>query len=203
MSNAVSCSLSISIGGKQFAHTQNKTTDLALPLEVSVPAAKAVTSLSTRTDSDTGVLTVAAGHGVTTSDLVDFYWTGGMRRGMTVTATTSTTISIDGGTGDNLPVATTPGVVCIVVSKDFVFEYANVSVLAAASDSTAQAAVSFVTSAPAENLGWHMPTAGQARHWISGNGESNPLSANIVTCRMSHADTTAARNVRVGVAMSG
>ncbi len=207
MANSNAVQVSASIGGKNFAHQQTKSTDLNLALEVSVPVAKAVSSLSTRTDDNTGILTVASGHGVTTSDLVDFYWTASgvtaMRRGMTVTATGATTIEIDGGTGDNLPVATTAGTVCIVVSKDFVFEFANAVIVAAAQESLQSAAVSFMTVVPAENLGWQLPAAGQARVWVYGNGEANPISANIVSVRFSHADTVAARVMRVGVAMSG
>jgi len=79
---------------------------------VTIPKGKAGT-LSTRTDANTGIATVASGHGITTSDLVDVYWDGGMRYGMTVTAAGSTTISFDGGAGDNLPILTNQ----IVVSK--------------------------------------------------------------------------------------
>jgi len=64
-------------------------------------------TLSTRTDNDTGIITVEAGHGITTSFTIDLYWASGKRYGMTVTGTASTTVSLDGGTGDNLPVAAT------------------------------------------------------------------------------------------------
>ncbi len=67
--------------------------------------------LTTRTDADTGILTVATGHGVTTNDTLDVFWSAGRIHGMTVTGTTSTTISIDGGSGDDLPVVNSePGI---------------------------------------------------------------------------------------------
>jgi hypothetical protein len=83
------------------------------PFEVAVPAAVAGT-LSTRTDNDTGVLTVASGHGITTDDTVDLYDASGdlIRKDMDVTAVTGTTISIDAGSGSNLPSATTAVIVC-------------------------------------------------------------------------------------------
>lgn len=80
--------------------------DATVVAQIPLPAALAGT-LTTRTDDDTGVVTVAAGHGITASDTVDVYWTGGRRYGVDVTAVTSTTISIDIGSGDNLPAAST------------------------------------------------------------------------------------------------
>jgi hypothetical protein len=69
---------------------------------VPLPAGIAGT-LTTRTDADTGIVTVLAGHGITTSDTVTLFWAGGVRRGLTVTATAATTISIDVGAGADLP----------------------------------------------------------------------------------------------------
>lgn len=69
---------------------------------VSLPAGIAGT-LTTRTDADTGIVTVLAGHGITDSDTVTLFWAGGVRRGLTVTATAATTISIDVGAGADLP----------------------------------------------------------------------------------------------------
>ncbi len=64
-------------------------------------------TLSTRTDADTGIATLASGHGITTNDTVDVFWNAGQIYAMTVTASASTTIGIDGGSGDDLPIATT------------------------------------------------------------------------------------------------
>ena len=63
--------------------------------------------LTTRTDADTGVLTVASGHGITngTGNYAVFF-DGGLRRSVN-TVVTNTTVSIDGGTGDDLPVVNT------------------------------------------------------------------------------------------------
>src|SRR5689334_22516911 len=72
-------------------------------------------TLTTRTDNDTGVVTVASGHGVTASDTVDLYTSAGVliRKDMDVTGVTGTTISIDLGTGSNLPTLNDP----VVISK--------------------------------------------------------------------------------------
>lgn len=92
------------------------TFDTALIQTVDLPAGKAG-SLTTRTDDDTGVVTVASGHGITASDFVDLYWSGGNRFGVDVTAVTDTTISINIGSGDNLPAQDTAVVITKQVTK--------------------------------------------------------------------------------------
>lgn len=93
--------------------------DAKIELEVALPAGKSGT-LSTRTDDNTGIVTVSSGHGITASDTVDVYWSGGRRYGVDVTAQDSTTISIDLGAGDNLPIATT----AVVIVKQVAFNLA-------------------------------------------------------------------------------
>lgn len=67
--------------------------------------------LTTRTDNDTGVITIpnvgTTAHGITTANTVDLVWVGGTRQNMTVTGVAGTAVSVDGGTGTNLPAAST------------------------------------------------------------------------------------------------
>lgn len=58
--------------------------------------------LSTRTDDNTGVATLSAGHGILINDVVDVYWDGGIRFGMVATVS-GNAVSLEGGAGDNLP----------------------------------------------------------------------------------------------------
>lgn len=61
-------------------------------------------ALTTRTDDDTGVITVVGGNrGLTTSDTVDVYWAAGSRTGMSITNVAGADITVDGGSGDVLP----------------------------------------------------------------------------------------------------
>lgn len=94
--------VSLSGGGISINQSTPVTADGLDSREVTVPVASTGT-LSTRTDNDTGVLTVGSGHGITTSDKVDVYWSGGARFGMTCSGAGATTIGVDAGTGDNLP----------------------------------------------------------------------------------------------------
>jgi hypothetical protein len=82
-----------------------------------VPAAKTGT-LTTRTDNDTGVLTMTAGHGFATSDKLDVFWSGGSRRNMTATVAVNA-VTVDGGSGDNLPVVSTAVTAMKPTSVDF------------------------------------------------------------------------------------
>lgn len=71
-------------------------------------AAAIAGTLSTRTSTTVGVLTVPAGHGFTTSDFCAIGWIDAngilnTRTYVTITATTATTISFSLGTGQNLP----------------------------------------------------------------------------------------------------
>lgn len=62
-------------------------------------------TLSTRTDADTGVITLNGGaQGITDSDTFNVYWAGDdSRTGMTITDVTLGAITVDGGSGDDLP----------------------------------------------------------------------------------------------------
>lgn len=68
----------------------------------------AVGELTTRTDADTGELTMAtANHGISTGDTVNLTWDGGSRSDVTVGNVSGTTVPIDGGTGTDLPATST------------------------------------------------------------------------------------------------
>jgi len=66
-------------------------------------------TLTTRTDDDTGTLTLSTGHGVMTGNTVDVFWNDGAnsRTGMTAGTVSGNSVPIDGGSGDVLPAATT------------------------------------------------------------------------------------------------
>jgi len=107
---ATSYTINVQGGGRSIIQPITRTGDSTPNIEIDLPAGIAGT-LTTRTDNDTGVVTVASGHGITSSDTVDVYWNGGKRYGVDVTATGSTTISIDIGSGDNLPSTSTEVVI--------------------------------------------------------------------------------------------
>ncbi len=83
--------------------------------------------LTTRTDSNTGILTMAASHGITTAARLDVYWSGGARYGMTVGTVSINTVPIDLGGGDNLPDVNTAVTAMIPTQHAFAMEAAGKS----------------------------------------------------------------------------
>ena len=75
---------------------------VAVEKELPAVAAAKTGSLTTRTDDNTGVATLSTGHGILTNDVVDVYWSGGIRFGMVATVS-GNAVSLEGGAGDNLP----------------------------------------------------------------------------------------------------
>ena len=129
-------------------------------------------SLTTRTDDDTGVATLSTGHGIVSEDTVDVYWAGGMRYGMVATVATNA-VTIEGGAGDNLPLALTAVVVTKQVVIDLVFT--GNKALAIIAHCTTRANIEFQqaagTSIKQRNL-----TAGRAWIWDVDDGYTNPLA---------------------------
>ena len=64
-------------------------------------------TLSTRTSDTVGTLTMTTGHGITTGQIIDIYWSGGVRFGVTVGTVSVDSVPFSLGSGDNLPIATT------------------------------------------------------------------------------------------------
>jgi hypothetical protein len=83
-----------------------RTNSGSIALEDTLNAAKSGT-LSTRTDDNTGTLTMAGGHGLTDGQIIDVYWSGGVQRNVVVGTVATNSVPIDSGVGDNLPTATT------------------------------------------------------------------------------------------------
>jgi hypothetical protein len=65
-------------------------------------------TLSTRTDDDTGTLTMSGGHGIETGDTIVLQWDGGARYSVEVGTVAGNSVPIDNGRGDVLPDAMTP-----------------------------------------------------------------------------------------------
>jgi hypothetical protein len=103
--------ISASVAGLQFTGNAQASEDGQIGQQVTLAAGKAGT-LSTRTDNDTGTATLSADHGILTADVVDVFWTGGIRRNMVVGTVSGTSVPLDGGAGDNLPVQDTAVVIC-------------------------------------------------------------------------------------------
>lgn len=79
-----------------------RTNSGPIGLEDTLDAAK-TGQLTTRTDANTGTLTMASGHGITTGQIIDIFWAGGVQYGVTAGTVSVNSVPIDSGIGDDLP----------------------------------------------------------------------------------------------------
>lgn len=181
--------ITTNVAGKSISSVIERTQEDARGVTIDLVTGKAGT-LSTRTDADTGILTVASGHGITDTDTVAVFWEGGSRYNVDVTATTATTISIDVGSGTDLPVATT----AVVVSKQSIHNIAIVgdSLEVFAVGSRQRVSVEFWSASPASLLRYDIPTS-EGRHWVKSTDVTNPLAGDTVaTVRVANGSTVSA-----------
>lgn len=190
---------SVSVGGISFNKTVNRTIDHPNPYEVALPAGKAGT-LTTRTDNDTGTATLGAGHGIITGDIVDIYWDGGVRYGVTVGTVAGTSVPFDLGAGDNLPIATS----AIVMTKQVVINtqidgdaIAIIGIVLESTESTGKGHVDMRDASPATieeiDLTANIPVV----HDITAGATNVFTGAVITNTKASNGSATAAATLKI------
>jgi len=121
-----SISYGVSVGS--IAQSVIVTADQAIDVEVTLAAAKSVSSW-VKTDANTAACNLASGHGQTDGKF-DVYWSGGRRYGVDGTISTNA-LSLDGGSGDDFPASATTGVVvCKQTKINAAIDGDNVSLIA-------------------------------------------------------------------------
>lgn len=185
------------IGGKTLPSQKTVEGDLVLLRELTIAAAKAG-SLSTRTDNDTGVLTLGSGHGIVDAQIVDVFWTvggvNGHRRGMTVGTVSGTSVPIDGGSGDNLPAALSSITACVQQSEAFVLTGTDITGLVM---HTTKGGCMALHSAGGEQLNKFL-LANDNYAWYTDCGEANPITGDSITLlKATNKDSAASAVVKV------
>jgi hypothetical protein len=180
-----------------FTQTIVESTASVERTSASVAAAKPGT-VTTRTDEDTGVLTMTAGHGFVTGDYIDVFWSGGSRRHMAATVTLNA-VTIDGGEGDALPATTT--VIGAMVPVELAFTVDGEDCYAITVSTPVPGWIVFVDDSDLdidEGAYQFTTTGGGANVWAFGQGAENPLAGQTTSLvKFSHGDTTAARTMKV------
>lgn len=110
-----------------ITETETVTVSSKESVSATIPAAKDG-DLTTRTDDDTGVVTFDSGHGFATNNVIDLFWSGGQRRAMTATVA-GDAVTLDGGSGDVLPVVNTAVTGMVPTEIPFVVDGNTVEVL--------------------------------------------------------------------------
>lgn len=188
-------SSTISVAGQSFTGVATRTGDGQNAHDPTLPAALSGT-LTTRTDADTGVITLAEGHGITDADTVNVFSAGAVQYGCTVTAYDSTTISIDLGSGDDLPAQDTTVLVAKQVEIESVFDGDDVAMIVAMANLRAH--IEFQEAGGTSILGVEL-TANEPWQWLSSQGLANPLTGNPVGKIQASAGTAASTQLRIGV----
>lgn len=158
--------------------------------------------LTTRTDADTGVVTVAAGHTVV-SGKVDVYWTEGgvlgKRIGMDalVTNDQDTTINIDAGAGDNLPTNLTEVVIANQVAITAAFDGDDVKLFAASC--SRRGSLTLIDGGNATIKTIDFPEAKAAYFWADDQGVANPITGNAITHAVASNGSIIAATLAFGV----
>ncbi len=173
------------LGGLVIRGTAERTADGGQAHEIPLWPGSAGT-LGTRTDDDTGTITIGgSGHGLASGDVVDVYWSGGMRYGMDGTVS-SNAITIDGGAGDNLPAEDTTVVVTKQTEITSDFDGDELQAIAAGCDQRAH--LRFYNGA---TYPWDLElAAGGMARWLADQGITNPLTGDAVTTIYASSDWT-------------
>lgn len=172
MSIDATYSRSFAVSGLTFPANATISSDVAAPFSVSLAAAKSGT-LTTRTDANTGTLTMESGHGITTGARLDLYWDGGSRYGVTVGTVSGTSVPFDLGGGDDLPAAAT-SITAQVPDEEAVVVTGDNAVSVAVACTTGGTAV-FADASNATLLAIVLDTTTGSYVWVTGSG-TNPLA---------------------------
>lgn len=191
----VSVAITTIASGIETTRRVVREAEFPLTFDLTLPAAKAG-SLTTRTDDNTGVATLSAGHGLVTSDVVDVYWSGGYRRGMTATVATNA-VTIDGGAGDNLPLANT----AVTLSKQVTLPtpaFDGDSCPLWFLNCNTRVSLDLLDDSDVSVQVLEIP-AGEAILWIDGQGTTSPIAGNeIGSIVVSNADSSSTTSVLRG-----
>ncbi len=199
----------ITVGGQTIsgAVTRLDATEIGSSPVSPLAAAKAGT-LTTRTDNNTGTLTMATGHGITTGQKIDLYWVGGVQRNITVGTVSVNSVPIDLGVGDNLPIATTAIVACVQTVLDLNVAAADIALVAVGMSrrGTVQflkdddTVIKIVTLGAADALATTSPSA-ESWHWAVSLGDATPFSDDVGKVLISNGSSAGTNTVKIGLAV--
>lgn len=175
--------------GITFSQSTNKAATGKEGRRVSIAAAK-TGELTTRTDGDTGTLTMDGGHGITDGQKIDIYGPDGALYGATVGTVSVNSVPFDGGTGA-LPSLNSD--VTVKVPEVFSCTVNGDDVVMILTKSPVAGRIAFQNAENAEIVAYTFTAAG-GQVWSSETGQANPLFEEAVAfVSFSHASSTGAK----------
>lgn len=186
------------IGTQSYTTSADKESVGLEGVAQTVPVAK-VGQLTTRTDNDTGVVTFVTGHGIITSDKVDLFWNlagvPGSRRNMTATVS-GDLVTLDGGSGDNLPANLSAVTGMVPVSYAFSMTGSDLVMLCVRSQGQGWIVFADGSAADISTAIYRFDAAG-GFSWASELGTTSPFdSVTVGTVKLSHASSSVAVTMR-------
>lgn len=182
-----SLSLSVTmsgLGNRTIAKQIPRESDGGICYDPTIPHGYAG-ELTTRTDNNTGEVTMEPGHGITPGMVVDIYWDGGVQYGVTVGASSTDDLPIDGGVGDNLPTQGTEVIVSPVVEVNVAIDGDELSLLGI------QQQFANLTDTSPGHIAFRDGTSSlvaaisldgtNPQTWDIGGGAANPFTGNPIT----------------------
>ncbi len=195
----------ITVDGTTYTRSVNVAYDGPVRKEVTDIAVAKIGQLTTRTDNNTGTLTMASGHGIITGDRLDIYWTEndikGHRRGVVVGTVASLSVPIDLGAGDNLPTNLTAVTAQVPTEEELLVTGDNVQFIAC--KSSRRGIIVFADVSDVELAAVYTElegTTGGGYQWYTGNGLTNPLAGDACTkVFFSNGDSAVTNSLIAGV----
>lgn len=185
----------IAIGGVSFSSSNTIEDSGQISTDITLTAGDSGT-LSTRTNNTEGELTLSTGHGISTGQKINLYWSGGYRYGVTVGTVNVNAVPISGGAGDNLPSQTTviTASLCTTINLDVIGN--DVSMIIAQSTEAGNITFYEAGDAVIANV---VLTAGYAWTWDEDNGYTNPLAGKTVIYALAATSSTSASAFKVAL----
>lgn len=194
--------LTLAVGGITLQGVISREAEGQISQEVELPAADAG-SLTTRTSDTAGTLTMSdAGHGISTGDKIDIFWTdtGGNAKcayGATVGTVSGTSVPFTLAGGDVLPAVDSNVTADVLVEINTDFDGDDVQIIGL--QSTLVGHFDFQDSGDA-SLHQAKLTALEPWFWVADTGTTNPLTGNPVDkLFVSNGDSSSAATVKLGV----
>lgn len=204
---AVSLTYAVSVSGSGLSMQSAivRSASASVGLVEALPAAKTGT-LSTRTDNTDGELTMAAGHGITTADVINLHWdvggVKGVRYGVVVGTVATNAVPISGGAGDNLPVVTSAITATLRTTANVLIDGDNTKLIAVelkTTDTSLRTAghVSF-RDATADLIAELDLVTNVPRVYDIEGGDANPFTGDVITSiQASNANSSVAANLQI------
>jgi hypothetical protein len=173
-----------------------ETGDQQQSFEITLPAGEAGTVLSGGTTTS-GVLTIT-GHSLSNTDVIDIYWVGGARFGVTIDTSDSNTVTFDDtppATGDSLPVDTTAIVATLRINVNVAIDGDNVQMFGIGCGQRCQC--QFYDSGDAVIKQYDLQVANAVETYYQSSAEANPLTGNPITYAMASNGTITAATLTI------